>query len=310
MLRQAYCPGNVHFLVYEEVTDKHYDTLYYYKKNKNTVEDYAQNVHVLTKPFRKRPPGLGKVVSSLVAAARKRRLFKSRDTFLWIDTAVTFVAPEWDRVLQGLDVQHKMVTSVPSDPKQQDPLPRFPFVNEKGRIRSQPFFKKNTTRCLKTPVAHPYFVFGSVLSLTRSLSTANTHRPSDLERHLGPDFAPTALFGQCCDFYVLPRPLCKARLLPSRLPPRKKHKQSFWQQWLQQNTGVDLYNGRVSAHIQLGMWPPGIRQKGSDAERLLGILVRHGSENEYNYKLNKMRALRSGRSTPVFPHKKKKMMHP
>lgn len=319
LLRQSSVPSNLRFLVLEELVPGEQDTLHYYKKHHNTVENFSTNIDIITKARHRKPLPKPQVWIECVRHAKEKGLDQPHTYVLWLSSNTTYIVPHWDKQLLEVSVDaydQTLLTAVPvRQAKAETPTAsqilhskafvrdlsykldtpvKFPVIDRTGRMRFHAFVKNiaYTNAGIQSPLLHPYCVFGLGKLFAKSVQEMAQRNYRTLERHLGKDLAPTGFFGRSARFCLLPFQLYVAHFTSSPPPPRKRHKRSEWQQWVQRRLHIDLSKGRVPPDMQLGLWPPEVAGWGSDAERVLGILTRYGSEREYVYKKNKIKALR------------------
>ena len=318
MLVKAQNPSGIRFVVYEEAVHRTHDVRYFYRRNYSTTQNYISNIKIVTKPVQTKKPPSSKIIIELVKAARQTFGLRKSDIMLWISTKTAYIISEWDSILQNMVIPNCIGTSVPcavnnlkgfdleetfrstvflSEPKFDKPLPlHYLSVNSKGCLKRKPLIKKigNKKSLLKTPLLHPYFVFGKCDIFVKSIEELSRQHIKTVTQQLGCDLSLTGLLGWHQRLYMLPLVVFAAKFKSTRPPVcKKKNRHLFWNKWLCDTLGIDLYKKKIAPEIQLGLWPNNALnpEKNAITLRMLAIIVRHGSEQEYRYKLQKIRAL-------------------
>ena len=249
-----------------------------YVTHHNTVVDHRSRLHVQTS-----------LNDNLKTPAKAlEHLLKNLNTNglgIWMSGKTVFLCKGWDRLLEdGLAraPANTLVTAVPLPvshaPIQalallggkggyrrvddlEIPLPqrvRYPIIDRHGRLGSAIALRSvpATSAPLRSPILHPSLMAAPLSVLAQHRQPRSTENNSDLEM--------TSMYDNNKRFALLPFNMACEPFVPDRSPCRK----------------------RSSPELRLGMWVGG-----SSAERLLGILFRHGTERDFLHHLQRERAL-------------------
>ena len=147
----------------------------------------------------------------------------------------------------------------------------------------------NVTR---TPLIHPHMFYTSIQTFDTACSKfINEKTFRKLTRHVGSDLALSVFFAGSARYVLLPFNIFLSNFMACNPPSKNRHKHSVWQKIALQTLGIDMRKGLVSPHLQLGMWPALQQKDHVSAERMLGIIRRHGSMRNYMYRLQKTNIL-------------------
>ena len=298
MLRQASRPLGIQFHVLEELKNSSQgDSRQHYIAHHNTIDDHRNRIRVHTTVRQNRALPPAKAFLTLlrgVLAGGSTGLIASDTTVVWINALTTFVVQDWDlKILQSIQRSpNSLLTSVPLNPTLAPTNARavlgtqsfvtdedlgggrrggnnvfgfrilFPYLDRKGRLQSR-FAARAISPTMpppRVPILHPCLVCGRLSVFKRFKFAQKEEQPnSDL------DF--TKMFPGM-RFALFPFNLISC----SFVPVQKQSKSKF---------------PPPSTDIQLGMWPENPDAK---AERLLGIILRYGSEQEFKHLWQKVSA--------------------
>ena len=295
MLRQASRPTRIIFQILEELKNSGQgDTRQHYSRHYNTLDDHRSRIHVYPLPRRgKQELTHTQALAKLIRMCNDEGLTPSHQnsTLVWIDASTTYIIPEWDTLLvDSIDKNPRSIaTSVPLHPKHspitaeevlgsrsfvsnEDLVNRFtnqrikyPYLDRHGRMMSA-YVSRNLSRSMippRSPFLHPCLVCGRGNTFFTRLNKNKITECSSA------DFGPTMLLPGL--FSLLPFNLYSVSFRPTK--PKKE-------------TCTKMFP--VSTDFRLGMWVGG-----SKAERLLGIILRYGSEQEFRHLRHKVSAFQS-----------------
>ena len=279
LYRQAHNPMRVRTYVLEEVDGfaPSRDVRHMYGVHHNTVDDHRPRIYVTSVARAREPVRLSDVLGRLLQAA-----VPPNTPAVWLSPGVSYLAPGWDVALESavaLSPHGTLLTAVPLPPsaapmaaqkllstegfvpdavlsRELPPRIRYPYLDHKGRLMARTALRTlpRTATPPRTPLLHPAMVCG---------------RADDMRRHRGSGeggaLALTRHF-KGNRFALVPFNILCA---PFKSPPARPSDEAL-----------------VTPESRLGMWPGGDK-----AERLLGILLRHGSERDYDHLLQKVTAL-------------------
>lgn len=315
LFRQSNNPNNINIILLEEIDHEQQDTLYFYQKHYNTVNNHKHQVHVSTRSSLHRKRKKTEALLELWKIVRKTET----DFVLCLSTDVIFICNRWEEKLQQIlrnEPTNTVITTVPVRPstslqtaesvfrsnnfvygldKPLSGVVSYPYIGQNGRFQTAPFFKSfaSTKTGCQSPLVHPEFAFTTKQLfdiVSKQMISIPTH--NKLVRHVGNDLALTVYFGNMARFSVAPINICASYFTSSPPPSKRRHKNSHWQQFVLKRFNIDMVRGIVAPEMQLGIWPPATSW-GSNAERILGIIRRHGSLADYRHKLQKKKALRN-----------------
>lgn len=284
LYRQASQPTRVHCHILESLDtmknpNELADVRQMYVTHHNTVIDHRSRLHVQTSLDSKPPTPAAALQHLLTTSPNINGLG------VWMSARTVFVCRGWDRLLEqalARAAPSTLVTAVPLPAshapiralallgktggyqKEDDlelSLPqrvRYPVVDRHGRLGSAVALRPvpPTSVPLRSPLLHPSLVVGPLpLLLTR-----HRRRPPE-----NADLEMSHMWDGGTRFALLPFNMACEDFIPVRSHSR------------QQSSNPEL---------QLGMWVGG-----SPAERLLGIIFRHGTERDFLHRLQRQRAL-------------------
>lgn len=289
LYRQAQNPLRVRAYVLEEIDGlaPSRDVRHIYGVHHNTVDDHRSRIYVTTVARAREPISLSDAFGRLLQTA-----VPADTPVVWLSPGVSYLAPGWDVALESalaLSPPGTLLTTVPLPPSsapmtaqkllstegfvpdavlslELPPRVRYPYLAPDGRLMCRTALRTlpRTATPPRTPFLHPAMVCGRAADL-RKKKRKECQGALALTRYF-----------EGTRFALLPFNLACARF---RAPPARPSDTAL-----------------VTPESQLGMWGAG--DGAAKAERLLGILLRHGSERDYEHLLQKVRAL-SHRSKPA-----------
>ena len=314
LFRQADVPSSVQIHVLEEARDQSEDLLLLLRKYGNTINQHSHQVHVHTVWQNKHP------LRPLVAV--KKILDCNPEnwtgTIMALDRRTQYIVPSWDSSLTDIMQKNgrrgrQIFTSIPATeseapvksravlfgdnweyPVEPSPLPQYAqylYLDSKCILRTNDLKKQPASRWIpiRTAFIHPQLYFGDA-SVFRSMFDKRSTELELKELHdaVGRDLAVTVLaLSHGASMRQIPFRLTAGTFNAAR--SRKPKMGDRFQAFLQNEMHIDVQNMIVDPRLQLGLWT----KKSQPSERLTGILLRHGSEQMFEHKLQKIIAIQS-----------------